>query len=143
MDILNHAVPVLVGFTSGMVVSGAVIAFITAIGVVPRLAQKTGTAAYAKTYEMAIAVGALFGTLAGFAGITIPLGGAFMAPFGLLAGIFYGVLAMSLAEVLNVIPILARRSGLRSAVSWFILAVAAGKVTGALLYIIVPGFFSS
>ena len=40
---VRHATAALLGFGSGVVISAAVFAFITAIGVVTRLAQKTDT----------------------------------------------------------------------------------------------------
>jgi len=63
--------------------------------------------------------------------------------FSLCVGIFFGCLAMSLAEVLNVIPILSRRGRLQQGMFFFMLAVAFGKMTGSLLYFIIPGFFDT
>ena len=142
MEIFRYAVLILIGFASGTVVSGAVFAFITAIGVVPRLAQKTQTQSYVKWYESAIVAGGIFGTAAGLFNLYIPIGGVLIAVFGLSIGIFYGVLAMSLAEVLNVIPILSRRGRLQRGMFFFVLAIALGKLTGSLLHALVPGFYS-
>lgn len=52
-------------------------------------------------------------------------------------GVFYG----SLAEVLNILPILTRRVRLTQGMRWFICAVAVGKLVGSLLYYFVPGFY--
>jgi stage V sporulation protein AB len=60
---------------------------------------------------------------------------------GLAGGIFYGVLAMSLAEVLDMLPILSRRGGVRRGLYYFVLAVALGKTVGSLLYFLIPGFY--
>jgi len=48
---------------------------------------------------------------------------------------------MSLAEVLNVIPILTRRGRLQHGMFYFVLAIALGKLVGALLYFLIPGFY--
>jgi len=141
MDILRHAASILVGLGSGFVVSGAVFAFITVLGVVPRLAQKTRTAQYVKFYESAIVAGGIFGTLAGVVSFTVPLGLPFLLLMGLANGIFFGTLAMALAEVLNVIPILTRRVRIQQGMFFLVLSIAFGKMVGSLLYFLVPGFF--
>ena len=141
MTVLRYGLLPLIGFGSGVVISGAVFAFITIIGVVPRLAQKTGTQHHIKIYESAIVVGGIFGALAGLFNFQLPIG--FFAPvLGLAVGIFYGVLAMSLAEVLNVIPILTRRGRVQRGMFYFVLAIAIGKLCGSLVYVLVPGFYS-
>ena len=142
MEILKYALLILIGFGSGLVISGAVFAFITAIGVVPRLAQKTGTQKNVRFYEMAIVAGGIFGTVAGLFNFHIPIGGILVVVFAYAIGTFYGVLAMSLAEVLNVIPILSRRGRIQRGMFYFVLAIALGKLTGSLLYAFIPGFYN-
>lgn len=61
--------------------------------------------------------------------------------YALCTGIFVGVLAMALTEVLNVIPILLRRTRLTKGLPWLILAFALGKVCGSLVYFLVDGFY--
>jgi stage V sporulation protein AB len=132
-----------IGLGSGMVVSGAVFAFITAIGIVPRFAQKTRTQAHCRIYETAITLGGIFGTIAGFVQLRVPLGGVVLAALSLCAGVFFGSLAMSLAEVLDVIPILTRRGRIERGIFFFVLAIAMGKVVGSLLYFLLPGFYDA
>ena len=142
MDVLRSVLLILIGFSSGLVISGAVFAFITIIGVVPRLAQKTQTQGYIKWYETAIVAGGLFGSLAGMFNLYLPIGSVTVAIFGLGIGIFFGVLAMSLAEVLNAMPILARRVRIQRGMFYFVLAIAIGKFTGSILYALIPGFYN-
>ncbi len=59
---------------------------------------------------------------------------------GIFAGIFVGCLSIALAEVLDGIPIFARRVKLKMGVSIAVLAVALGKIAGSLVYF-VNGFF--
>ena len=54
--------------------------------------------------------------------------------FGLFAGIFVGCLALAIAEMLNTIPVFARRIGFRHGLGVAILAVALGKLAGSLIY---------
>jgi len=143
MELVKHAASIVLGFTSGLVVAGAVYAFITIVGVVPRLAQKTGTKHRIKVYESALALGGIFGTVAGIVNFYIPFGAIGIVILGLANGIFVGCLAMSLAEVLNVIPIFTRRARLQRGLFFLVLAIALGKLVGALLYFLVPGFFDT
>jgi len=137
---IRHIAVILLGFASGLVIAGAVFAFITIVGVVPRLAQKTKTERNVRVYETAIVLGGIFGTAVSFWGLTVPIGAFFVVVLSLANGIFFGVLAMSLAEVLNVIPILVRRTRLQHGMFYFVMAIALGKLLGALLYFLKQGF---
>jgi len=140
---LTNALAILIGVGTGIVVSGAVFAFITIVGVVPRLAQKTRTERQIKIYESAIVLGGIFGTITGLGHFTLPIGSLPVIAISLANGVFFGALAMSLAEVLNVIPILTRRGRLQQGMFYFVMAIALGKLIGALLYFLVPGFYDS
>ena len=141
MTVVKMLVLAMLGFGSGAVISGAVFAFISVIGVVPRLAQKTNTKPFIPLYEEAIMFGGILGCVEGFFDFTLPLPKAIVAILGFCTGIFYGCLAVSLAEVLHVIPILTRRTKLAKGMFFFILAIALGKLTGSLIYYVIPGFF--
>lgn len=141
MTIIKYIILALLGFGAGVVIAGAVFAFIAIIGVVPRLADKTGTKKYIMLYENAVIFGGIFGCVIMNTEPYLPIGSFFAALYSLLVGIFYGCLAVSLAEVLDVLPVLARRTRLRKGLGWFIAAVALGKLTGSLLYYFVPGFY--
>ena len=141
MEAHKTVLAVAIGIGAGLVVSGAVFAFITIVGVVPRLAQKTKTERHIRVYESAIILGGIFGTLTGVVQLTLPIGSVSVVILSLANGIFFGALAMSLAEVLNVIPILTRRSRLQHGMFYFVMAIALGKFVGALLYFLIPGFY--
>jgi len=51
---------------------------------------------------------------------------------GLFCGVFIGLLAAALTEVLNVLPVLAKRLGMRSYLFGLLLAMILGKMTGSL-----------
>ena len=140
---IRHILAIAVGIGTGLVVSGAVFAFITIVGIVPRLAQKTKTERYIRTYESAIVLGGIFGTLTGVINFVLPIGAVSVALLSLANGIFFGALAMSLAEVLNVIPILTRRGRLQQGMFYFVLAIALGKLFGALMYFLISGFYDA
>jgi stage V sporulation protein AB len=132
---------ILLGFGSGAVISGAVFAFISILNVVPRMAQKTDTKQFIRLYEEAIIFGGIAGCVEGFFQFPLPIGKIFAVVISFCVGVFYGCLAVSLAEVLDVIPILTRRGKIQKGLSFFILAIALGKLMGSLLYYVIPGFY--
>jgi stage V sporulation protein AB len=142
-EFFSYLVLLGIGLGSGMFVSGAVFAFITVVGIVPRFAQKTRTQNSCRFYESAISLGGIFGAVAIFMQLRTPLGAFVLAFLSLCAGIFYGSLAMSLAEVLDVFPILARRGRVQRGIFFFVLAIALGKAIGSLLYFLIPGFYDA
>ena len=141
MEILKHSAAIVIGLASGLVIAGAVYAFLTIVGVVPRLAQKTYTTNNIRLYETALILGGIFGTLAMIFRFYLPIGHVGVVVISLANGIFIGCLAMSLAEVLNVIPILSRRVRIQRGMFFLVMAIAVGKLVGSLLYFLVPGFF--
>ena len=142
-NFIGYIVLAIIGFSSGLVLTGAVTAFITAIGLVPRLAQKTQTGRYIRIYESSISAGIIFGTMTALFNLYLPIGFVLTGIFAVAIGVFYGALAMSLAEVLNVIPILSRRGRIQQGMFFFVLAIAVGKLAGSLLYALIPGFYTS
>lgn len=142
MTILQSIAVIFIGLASGMVVSGAVFAFIAAIGVVPRMAKRTATPECIVIYEEAIIWGGIFGASAMIIDWRLPSWPVAAGLVGIFGGVFFGVLAMSLAETLDVLPILSKRLAIKEGVFWFVLAIALGKMAGSLLYFIVSGFYT-
>lgn len=138
--IFNLAVIIFIGFASGVVVAGGVFAFIAAIGVVERLAQKTKTVSYIKIYEEAAIFGGIAGCVRLIYEYKVSVGVVVPIIFCFLIGIFVGALAVSLAEVLDVMPIFMRRLRLKKGLQYFMLSLAAGKLIGALAYFLLPEF---
>ena len=129
------------GLSSGCLVAAGTFAFIAAIGIVPRMAKRTKTQRYIRVYEDAIVLGGIFGTTAMFMEyrfLEIPF---LLGVYGFCAGIFVGVLAMALTEVLNVVPIMLRRARLTKGLQWLVLAFGLGKVFGSLAYFLIDGFY--
>ena len=61
---------------------------------------------------------------------------------GCFAGMFVGCLALAIAEMLNSIPILARRIGFRHGLGIAVTAAALGKAAGSLIYFVQKIFLS-
>ena len=141
MNLLWNILLIILGLSSGGVVAAGIFAFISAIGMVPRMAKKTSTQKYIPIYEDSITLGGVFGTTTMFINYHLPVGKILVGIFAFANGIFVGCLAIALAEVLNVIPIFLRRSRIVAGIPMFICAIAFGKVFGSLLYFVVKGFF--
>lgn len=143
---------VLLGASFGLLAAAGVFTVLTAVGLVPRFAGKTHTAKYVFLYEEAVIFGTLLGSfvsvfpeysqLGRLLQVNSPtqislwnvLGQFLQAIFGLFSGMFIGCLALAIAEMLDSIPIFARRISLRHGIGLAILSVAIGKVCGSLFY---------
>lgn len=141
MEIVKGILAIIIAFASGIIISGAVFAFIAIIGVVPRLAQKTKTEDKIRFYEEAIIWGGIIGTASMIIDFHLPIGKFLASLYAGCIGIFFGCLAVSLAEILNVIPILTRRGRIQTGLKYFILAVALGKLIGSIIYSRIPSFY--
>lgn len=133
---------VLIGFSSGFSVSAGVFALVTALSLLPRMADKTHTATYMKTYENCVFWGALAGISIYFLQIYekhIALTNSILLFFvlafcGFFQGIAIGTLALSLAENLDVTAVLGRRAKLHYGLGFLILSFAIGKFLGSFLF---------
>lgn len=130
----NNMLLVLIGLAAGCLVSAGIFAFLTAIGLLQRLAAKTCTASKARLYEDCIVLGGTFGNLLFLYELPVPGGAILAALAGLCYGIFIGCLVMSLAETLDAFPILCRRLRLSCGLPWLIVSLALGKSLGSFLY---------
>lgn len=136
--ILNKLGMILIGFSGGTVVSGGVFALITALGIVPRLTERTNTRSYISLYENCIIFGGIGGTLISFWPIAIPIGHVGLAIVGMANGVFVGSLLVALAEFINVLPIMNRRFHLTGAIAAILVVLGLGKSIGSLLYWLIP-----
>ncbi|WP_243116684.1 stage V sporulation protein AB [Marinisporobacter balticus] len=123
-----------IGFSEGAMVGTALIAFLTILDIVPRLAQLTNTENYIKVYEVTIAVTVTFISVLAALSIHIHLGKIMVVIIGFLMGTFVGLLASALTEVTNVIPVIINRFGLHDYIKYLFIALAGGKVIGSFIY---------
>lgn len=125
---------VFIGLASGLAVGSGLVAFLTILGVIPRLVHLTNTRKSLRHYEWAVIIGAiLFGWLS-LNNYLFQLSNYIVIIIGLFMGIFIGLLAAALFEVLNVIPILSKRMGFHDKVIILLMAIAFGKVFGSLFH---------
>ncbi len=123
---------VLLGLAGGLAVGSGFVAFLSVLDIIPRLAQITKTARYIHAYEWFLITGAVFWTVTDLFDLRFSFSPVGTAMIGWFDGIFVGMLAAALTEVLNVFPILARRLHIHDYIIWFLMAMVFGKVFGSL-----------
>ena len=99
----------LIGVSTGITVGSAAAAFLTLLKIVPRVTQVTETKKYIKLFEYVIIIGGIFAGLIYFSDIKLGTLKYLSVPVGITIGVFYGLFASALAEVLNVIPVFAKK----------------------------------
>ncbi|MBM7569770.1 stage V sporulation protein AB [Aquibacillus albus] len=130
--IINRLAEVFVGFASGLVVGTGFVAFLTVLGIIPRLVQLSKSIKYVNKYQAAVILGALLGVYLSFTDISIRGSTMLVFLWGGFHGIFIGMLAAALTEVLNVFPLLAKRIGIENHIIWLLMAIVFGKIFGSL-----------
>lgn len=138
----SNIILAVIGLSAGILVAGGLFSFIIGLGVISDFADRTHTGEHILLYEDSVALGGIIGNLVWIYEWSVPLSiagylGEFAALFfGLFSGIFVGCWAMALAEMLDVFPIFIRRFKVIKYVPYMILAVAAGKFVGAVVYFV-------
>ncbi len=136
------------GLCAGLSVASGVFTVFTAVGLVPRFAEHTKSSDHILQYENMIILGCFLGNVFSlFADLSdglqlqqsgIPAVGVFatfvLAAVGLFTGVYVGTLAVSIAEMLDAIPIMTHRINVKRGVSFVIAGLAIGKLVGSLFY---------
>ena len=123
---------IFLGLASGLAVGSGFVAFLTVLGIIPRLTQLSKTLKKIQQYEWAVVIGALIGVFGSLQDPILGISAIVLIPLGLCGGVFYGMLAAALTEVLNVFPILAKRMRLDGKLLILIMAIVLGKIFGSI-----------
>lgn len=134
MTILHSFLLIIIGLSGGLVVGSGYVAFLAVLGIIPRLTQLTKTYRYIHIYELAIILGAVIVGWLSLRDISLFQSKFWLIPIGLFSGVFIGMLAAALTEVLNVFPILAKRIGLGDRIIVLLMAIVLGKIIGSLFH---------
>lgn len=140
--LLRHILLAVSGASFGALAAAGVFTVLAAVGLIPRFAGKTHTANHIFFYESCVVLGTVTGMLFSIfeelhAYSSMVLKGIAPAAeivMGFFTGCFVGCLALSIAEMLDSIPIFARRVRLKWGIGIAIFMVSLGKMAGALLY---------
>ncbi|MUK87220.1 stage V sporulation protein AB [Ornithinibacillus sp. L9] len=130
--ILVNIIQILIGFAGGLAVGSGFVAFLTVLGIIPRLIQIAKGNHLIKVLIGCVIGGSIFGTYLSFTGVSWNQPIILLVIWGLFHGIFNGMLAAALTEVLNVFPIITKRIGLEQYLLWLLMAVVFGKIAGSL-----------
>jgi stage V sporulation protein AB len=123
---------VIIGLAGGLAVGGGFVAFLVVLDIIPRLVQLSKSYDSIHLYEGAIVVGVMVWSIVDFFNWQLKLSPMITMFVGLLAGCFVGMLAAALTEVINVLPIMAKRLGIDGYMMWLLTAMVLGKVIGSL-----------
>ena len=132
--IISIIFAIFVGFAGGIAVGAGFVAFLSVLGVIPRLTQITKTKKYIRSIEWAVIFGAVAGGWFSLQDTIFHFSPYWLIPIGLACGTFVGMVAGALTEVLNVIPILAKRIGIDNKLLILLMAIVLGKITGSLFH---------
>ena len=126
-------------FAAGTAIAAGFFAFISLIGIFPKLIEKIKGNRHYMLIECLLAYGATIGNIIYIFNVSIPVTIIGMSVFTLLGGIFTGCLVGALAEVLNIFPILSRRFNIRRNMPYVIYVIAAGKLIGSIIGLFANG----
>ncbi len=130
----------IIGASFGLLAASGVLTVLMAVGLMPRYAGRVHAAKYITLFENMIIWGTMSGTFVSLFGIYSSdaglglLGVIIQCLYGLFSGVFVGTLALAIAEMLDAIPVFFRRGHIRTGLTWILLSVALGKMTGGFLY---------
>ncbi|RCW64861.1 stage V sporulation protein AB [Saliterribacillus persicus] len=132
--IFVYATLILIGLGSGLIVGSGYVAVITVLGIIPRLTQISKTNRALRYYQWSVIFGALLGVYFSITTIGLSLPIFISIVWGFTHGIFIGMLAAALTEVLNVFPILMKRIRMRGNLLILLMAIVLGKILGSLFH---------
>ncbi|MGU9540437.1 stage V sporulation protein SpoVAB [Bacillus cereus] len=131
---IEYGFVILIGLAGGIAVGSGYVAFLAVLGIIPRLAQLTRSGKHIQYFEWAVIAGTLTGAWCSLKNITFQTLQYWLVILGIFCGTFIGMLAAALTEVLNVLPILAKRVGVEGKIIVLLVAIVLGKVIGSLFH---------
>lgn len=131
-NVIFNIIELFIGFSSGLLIGSAFVALLIVLGIIPRLLQLVKVKNFISYLIIALLFGVLLGSYLTFFADAYHYGSTVLLLWGLFNGIFNGMLAAALVEVLNVFPLLSRRLRLESYMLVLLTSFVFGKVFGSL-----------
>ncbi len=125
---------IFIGIAAGCITASGLFAVINSIQIVNRIADVTHTVNCILYYEDVIISGAIAGNLLWILDIHIPLGITGVIIYGFFSGMYIGLFLVSLAEMVNSLPVFLRRIRIAKGLGIIVLAIGIGKAAGQLIY---------
>lgn len=138
--VLTVILPGVIGLSFGGLAASGVLTVLMAVGLMPRYAGRVHEAKHITLFENIIIWGTMSGTFVSLFGGFVSdsglglLGTVTEMIYGVFSGIFVGSLALAIAEMLDAFPIFFRRLRLSGGLTWIVLSIALGKMTGGFVY---------
>jgi len=132
LSLLARLFEIFIGFAGGLAVGAGFVAFLTVLRIIPRLTQLSKTDNYLGVYSSCVILGTLFGTYLSFTSLPLNQPFILLIIIGVIHGVFNGMLAAALTEILNVFPIIFKRIGVEKHLLWLLMALVFGKISGSL-----------
>ncbi|PRX26706.1 stage V sporulation protein AB [Orenia metallireducens] len=133
---------ILIGFSEGVIVGVALVAFLMVLDVIPRLIDLSNSENSIFLYQKLIVLGSIFGVITDFFNLTLPniffINKLLVIIIGFIFGTFIGLVAAALTETLKVLPLLSKRLGLKDYMDELLFIIILGKVIGSLIYWLFP-----
>src|SRR5699024_11754831 len=130
--ILFNFIEIIIGFSGGLALGSGFIAFLSVLGIIPRLTQLSKTKHLLTVYSACVVIGSIFGTFLSFTNIYWNLPLVILIIWGGFHGIFNGMLAAALTEILNVFQNLSKRVRIKQYLFCILMAIIFGKLFGSL-----------
>jgi len=133
IDYLQTGLIVFIALAGGCVIGSSFVALLVIFDLIPRLAQLSNSYKKAVWFESALICGSVYFIAADFFDLRLPFQlNGLISGVGLLNGLFVGMLAAALTEVMNVLPIIAKRLSLSKYMVSLMMAMVMGKIVGSL-----------
>jgi stage V sporulation protein AB len=124
----------------GFVAGSAASAFFIVLGIFSKLSAAGGLPGLQRAYAGAAALGVLWGCFASLFGLSLHAGMIFADAASFFSGAYIGVFIISLAEVINLLPLLYKSQRRKAILILMLLILVASKVAGSLLDFLGPVF---
>lgn len=122
-----------IGLAGGLSVGSAFVALLIVLDLIPRLVQLTKAHRRSWLFESAILTGSVYWICADQFRWVLGWPPAVLLVPSIFQGVFVGMFAAALTEVLNVLPIIAKRLRLKPNLFPLLIALMLGKVVGSLV----------
>ena len=125
---------VLISISGGLVVGGALAAFITLLNLMGRLVQLSESKKHVKLYEWTFSIGAFIFVVLYFSNFNFGMPKVVTILVSAIMGIFIGLFSSALAEVLNVMPLISKKLKVKKELKYVVYSLMLGKVIGSLYF---------
>lgn len=137
---MKAIIATVVGFAGGLLVGGGMAALFTLLQIIPRLLHAAKCKPGIRLMPISIMAGSAAASLISLGWLRVNPGKPALLLIAVLMGGFVGMLAMALAEALQMLTITVRHAAISRAAILLIIGMAGGKLLGSILYWIIPGF---